>query len=295
MSSFQFEQPALIRPRRPAVPRQLASLSRSLRRTASDSASLQPCRCRSRKLPSHLYLFRFSSDDGRRLAAISSSAPVLAVTPEWALPRAPRSAPIRLACRSRCAKRYRVPERERNLKLKVSDSVDGTPVVDIKTVFLPFAEALPWTPPPAMCNRRCIAEMPVSFLPLRWLNSLRRWKGVIRSYGHLFAMLAQDPRPAYRKGGETAKKPMPSGWLILTCAGVWLTPDLKRLRWNHGNFTPFFDISCTLVNPLNHFCIRPTLSLFDRSTGTVTTCVLANTCSPLPEGHLADAEVISLS
>ncbi len=52
-------------------------------------------------------------------------------------------------------------------------------------------------------------------------------------------VLAQDPRPAYRKGEETAK-PMPSGCMILTFAGASPTQVLKSLRWNRVKFTPFF-------------------------------------------------------
>ncbi|STI19648.1 methyltransferase [Escherichia coli] len=61
-------------------------------------------------------------------------------------------------------------------------------------------------------------------------------------------VLAQDPRPAYRKGEETGKTY--AVWLHdLTFAGASPTQVLKSLRWNRVKFTPFsFDISFALVN-----------------------------------------------
>ncbi len=132
------------------------------------------------------------------------------------------------------------------LKLGSLDLVDGTPVVDIKP-YLPFAEALP-DAAASYAQQAPIAEMPVSFTAevAQQLTTLERRYPQLRTF--ICDVLAQDPRPAYRKGEETGKTY--AVWcMILTCAGVWLTRDLKCLRWNHGNFTPFsFDISCTLVN-----------------------------------------------
>ncbi len=49
-------------------------------------------------------------------------------------------------------------------------------------------------------------------------------------------VLAQDPRPAYRKRARKRAKPMPSGCMILTFAGALPTQVLKSLRWNRVNF-----------------------------------------------------------
>lgn len=89
------------------------------------------------------------------------------------------------------------------LKLGSLDLVDGTPIIDIKP-YLPFAEALP--------NARAgyaqfapEAEMPVYFTA-EVQQQLPQWD---QRYPHLARfiqqVLAQDPRPAYRKGEESGK------------------------------------------------------------------------------------------
>jgi hypothetical protein len=98
------------------------------------------------------------------------------------------------------------------LELGSLDLVDGTPVVDIKP-YLPFAEALPdarqlraagTAGGYAVILRRDEAQL----CPGKALSASRR----------LSEVLAQDPRPAYRKE-EEAGKPTPSGCWILTSAG----------------------------------------------------------------------------
>ncbi len=69
-------------------------------------------------------------------------------------------------------------------------------------------------------------EMPVSFTA--GVNESTTLEGVIRSYGHLFAMCWRKIARLIVEVKRRAK-PMPSGCMILTCAGVWLTPDLKCL------------------------------------------------------------------
>ncbi|SUG57240.1 putative methyltransferase, YaeB/AF_0241 family [Salmonella enterica subsp. diarizonae] len=132
------------------------------------------------------------------------------------------------------------------LKLDSLDLVDGTPVVDIKP-YLPFAEALP-DAVASYAQQAPMAEMPVSFTAevVQQLTTLESRYPQLRTF--ICDVLAQDPRRLIVRVKKRAK-PMLSGCMILTCAGVWLTLDLKCLRWNHGNFTPFsFDIPCTLVN-----------------------------------------------
>jgi hypothetical protein len=101
------------------------------------------------------------------------------------------------------------------LELGSLDLVDGTPVVDIKP-YLPFAEALPDASAsyaqqaPQADGRQFYAEVETQLLHLE------------KRYPHLKAfireVLAQDPRPAYRKE-EEAGKITPSGCWISTSAG----------------------------------------------------------------------------
>lgn len=84
------------------------------------------------------------------------------------------------------------------LQLGSLDLVDGTPVVDIKP-YLPFAEALPQAQagfaqePPA-------ADMPVRFSPLAEQQLQQQQKRHPHLARFIRDVLAQDPRPAYRKG-----------------------------------------------------------------------------------------------
>lgn len=89
------------------------------------------------------------------------------------------------------------------LRLGSLDLVDGTPVIDIKP-YLPFAESLP-DATASYAQHAPQAEMQVSFtneieaLFPSLENRYPQLKTFIRE------VLAQDPRPAYRKGEETGK------------------------------------------------------------------------------------------
>ena len=89
------------------------------------------------------------------------------------------------------------------LQLGSLDLVDGTPVVDIKP-YLPFAEALP-DANASYAQQAPQAEMAVSFTPETQAQLL----ALEQRYPHLTAficeVLAQDPRPAYRKEEEAGK------------------------------------------------------------------------------------------
>ncbi len=102
------------------------------------------------------------------------------------------------------------------LKLGSLDLVDGTPVVDIKP-YLPFAEALPDA-----------AAMPVSFTAevAQQLTTLERRYPQLRTF--ICDVLAQDPRPAYRKGEETGKT-----------YAVWLHDFNVRWRVVNSGFEVF--------------------------------------------------------
>lgn len=86
------------------------------------------------------------------------------------------------------------------LDLDSLDLVDGTPVIDIKP-YLPFAEALP-DARAGYAQLAPEAGMPVSFTP----QAAQQLQQLQTSYPHLEAfltdVLAQDPRPAYRKQGD---------------------------------------------------------------------------------------------
>ncbi|CUU23064.1 tRNA (N6-threonylcarbamoyladenosine(37)-N6)-methyltransferase TrmO [Duffyella gerundensis] len=96
------------------------------------------------------------------------------------------------------------------LQLGSLDLVDGTPVIDIKP-YLPFAEALPDARagfaqlPPA-------AAMPVAFSE----HALKQIADEQAHFPHLqrfiHDVLAQDPRPAYRKGDEPDREY--AAWLL---------------------------------------------------------------------------------
>jgi tRNA (adenine37-N6)-methyltransferase len=112
------------------------------------------------------------------------------------------------------------------LQLGSLDLVDGTPVVDIKP-YLPFAEALPdaqasyaQQAPEASVNVSFTAELETGFPALE------------KRYPHLRAfimdVLAQDPRPAYRKGEETGKM-----------YAVWLHDFNVRWRVTDAGFEVF--------------------------------------------------------
>ncbi|EFE96099.1 tRNA (N6-threonylcarbamoyladenosine(37)-N6)-methyltransferase TrmO [Serratia odorifera] len=87
------------------------------------------------------------------------------------------------------------------LELGSLDLVDGTPVVDIKP-YLPFAESQPQAIA-GFAQDAPPADMPVCFSPQaeQQLNdNLTRYPNLRR---FISQVLAQDPRPAYRKGEKT--------------------------------------------------------------------------------------------
>jgi len=107
-------------------------------------------------------------------------------------------------------KGIRVEKQQVILELGSLDLVDGTPIVDIKP-YLPFAEALP-DARAGFAQQAPQADMPVSFTPeAQQQLALHR-----RHYPHLERfiqqVLAQDPRPAYRKGEEPDREY--AAWLL---------------------------------------------------------------------------------
>ncbi len=102
------------------------------------------------------------------------------------------------------------------LELGSLNLVDGTPVVDIKP-YLPFAEALP-DASASYAQQAPLAGMNVSFTPEIDAQLLTLEKRYPHIKAFIREVLAQDPRPAYRKRNKREKR-MPSGCWISTSAG----------------------------------------------------------------------------
>ncbi|KAJ9434141.1 tRNA-Thr(GGU) m(6)t(6)A37 methyltransferase TsaA [Candidatus Pantoea symbiotica] len=96
------------------------------------------------------------------------------------------------------------------LQLGSLDLVDGTPVVDIKP-YLPFAEALP-DARAGFAQAAPDASMPVRFSPLAQSQLQQQQKTYPQLARFIIEVLAQDPRPAYRKG-ETEDREY-AAWLL---------------------------------------------------------------------------------
>jgi len=112
------------------------------------------------------------------------------------------------------------------LQLGSLDLVDGTPVVDIKP-YLPFAEALP-DAQASYAQQAPVASVSISFtaeLESQFPVIEKRYPN-LRSF--IADVLAQDPRPAYRKGEETGKT-----------YAVWLHDFNVRWRVTDAGFEVF--------------------------------------------------------
>jgi len=89
------------------------------------------------------------------------------------------------------------------LELGSLDLVDGTPVVDIKP-YLPFAEAVP-DARASYAQQAPMAGMPVYFTDELAPRLVQLEKRYPRLRDFIVEVLAQDPRPAYRKEEEAGK------------------------------------------------------------------------------------------
>ena len=112
------------------------------------------------------------------------------------------------------------------LELGSYDLVDGTPVVDIKP-YLPFAEALP-DARASYAQQAPQAEMPVYFTAEISLQLPQLEKRYPRLADFIVEVLAQDPRPAYRKDEEAGKT-----------YAVWLLDFNVRWRVTESGFEVF--------------------------------------------------------
>lgn len=96
------------------------------------------------------------------------------------------------------------------LELGSLDLVDGTPIVDIKP-YLPFVESIPHARA-GFARQAPAADMPVTFSA----QARQQIDRQLRKYPHLerfiCQVLAQDPRPAYRKGEEPDREY--AAWLL---------------------------------------------------------------------------------
>lgn len=90
------------------------------------------------------------------------------------------------------------------LELGSLDLVDGTPIIDIKP-YLPFAEAVP-DARAGFAQNAPLAEMPVRFSELAQQQLARQQARYPHLARFISQVLAQDPRPAYRKGEEPERE-----------------------------------------------------------------------------------------
>ncbi|MEB5971869.1 tRNA (N6-threonylcarbamoyladenosine(37)-N6)-methyltransferase TrmO [Pantoea dispersa] len=104
----------------------------------------------------------------------------------------------------RCEKQHVI------LQLGSLDLVDGTPVVDIKP-YLPFAEALPEARA-GFAQSAPDASMPVRFSAQAQQQLQQQLPHYPQLARFITEVLAQDPRPAYRKG-ETLDREY-AAWLL---------------------------------------------------------------------------------
>ncbi|QHM69903.1 tRNA (N6-threonylcarbamoyladenosine(37)-N6)-methyltransferase TrmO [Mixta intestinalis] len=102
------------------------------------------------------------------------------------------------------------PQGQVILELGSLDLVDGTPIVDIKP-YLPFAEALPQARA-GFAQHAPEAEMPVRFSPQAQQQLTRHQSRYPQLTRFITQVLAQDPRPAYRKGEEPEREY--AAWLL---------------------------------------------------------------------------------
>ncbi|HKM97487.1 MAG TPA: tRNA (N6-threonylcarbamoyladenosine(37)-N6)-methyltransferase TrmO [Buttiauxella sp.] len=89
------------------------------------------------------------------------------------------------------------------LQLGSLDLVDATPIVDIKP-YLPFAEAVPQALA-GYAQNAPVADMPVYFTAEVQQQLLQLEKQYPHIERFISQVLAQDPRPAYRKGEDVGK------------------------------------------------------------------------------------------
>lgn len=112
------------------------------------------------------------------------------------------------------------------LELGGLDLVDGTPVVDIKP-YLPFAEALP-DARASYAQQAPQADMPVYFTDALAAELVHLEKRYPRLREFIVDVLAQDPRPAYRKEEDAGR-----------AYAVWLLDFNVRWRVTDSGFEVF--------------------------------------------------------
>ncbi len=112
------------------------------------------------------------------------------------------------------------------LQLGSLDLVDGTPVVDIKP-YLPFAEALPQAQA-SYAQQSPTADIAVTFTAEVESQLIQLAPRYPQIKAFLQEVLAQDPRPAYKKGEEQGKT-----------YAVWLLDFNVRWRVTHDGFEVF--------------------------------------------------------
>lgn len=96
------------------------------------------------------------------------------------------------------------------LELGSLDLLDGTPIVDIKP-YLPFAESIPQARA-GFAQQAPAADMPVTFSAQAQQQIARQQHKYPHLERFICQVLAQDPRPAYRKGEEPGREY--AAWLL---------------------------------------------------------------------------------
>ncbi|WP_253379241.1 tRNA (N6-threonylcarbamoyladenosine(37)-N6)-methyltransferase TrmO [unidentified bacterial endosymbiont] len=112
------------------------------------------------------------------------------------------------------------------LELGSLDLVEGTPVIDIKP-YLPFAEALP-DARASYAQQAPLADMPVYFTQAVAEQIAQLEKRYPQLCDFIVEVLAQDPRPAYRKDENAGKT-----------YAVWLLDFNVRWRVTKAGFEVF--------------------------------------------------------
>lgn len=229
MSAFQFAQIGVIRSpykEKFAVPRQRAGETRR-RRTPSGRAYNRADAVRGLESFSHLWIlfvFHQTMEGGWRPTVRPPRLGGNARMGVFATRSTFRPNPIGMSLVE--LKGIRCQKDQVILELGSLDLVDGTPVVDIKP-YLPFAEALP-DASASYAQQAPLAGMNVSFTPEIDAQLLTLEKRYPHIKAFIREVLAQDPRPAYRKEEQAGKT-----------YAVWLLDFNVRWRVTASGFEVF--------------------------------------------------------
>jgi len=230
MSSFQFEQIGVIRSpykEKFAVPRQPGLVTRGVGELHLVTPYNQADAVRGLEAFSHLwvvFVFHQTMEGGWRPTVRPPRLGGNARMGVFATRSTFRPNPIGMSLVE--LKGIRCHKDQVILELGSLDLVDGTPVIDIKP-YLPFAEALP-DARASYAQEAPQADMPVSFAPVLLPDLIQLEKRYPHLRDFIVEVLAQDPRPAYRKEEDAGKT-----------YAVWLLDFNVRWRVTEAGFEVF--------------------------------------------------------